>query len=86
MVERALELNADPSYDDIAQLNYKELPSTFGCKSWLSFKVSTPKDLSEAMDKAREHPSGVYIEMITGKYDYGSSLMFLHKHLKDLYG
>ena len=31
-VERALELDPDPNYDDIAQLNYTLLPKAFGCK------------------------------------------------------
>ena len=73
------------SNDDLAQLNYSELPGAFGCKSWLTFKVSTPAELADAMVKARAHSSGVYIEMITGTYDYGSTLKFMHNHIQDLY-
>lgn len=85
IVERALELNSNPEYDDLAQLNYSLLPHAFGCKSWLGIKVSTPAELADAMIKARAHPSGVYIEMITGIYDYGATLQYLHNHIKDLY-
>ncbi|WP_071664725.1 alpha-keto acid decarboxylase family protein [Francisella frigiditurris] len=86
MVERALELDPDPSYDDLAQLNYKDLPKAFGCNDWLTIKVKTGEELAEALKKAREHTSGVYIEVITGKYDYSDTLEFFNKHLKEMYG
>lgn len=87
MVERALEVDPDPSYDDLAQLNYSQLPSAFGCHDWLSVKVTTEAELADALKRAREHDtSGVYIELITGKYDYGSTLEFFNSHLKEMYG
>lgn len=86
MVERALEIDPDPSYDDLAQLNYKDLPKAFGCNDWLTVKVKTSEELAEALKKAREHTSGVYIEVITGKYDYSDTLEFFNKHLKEMYG
>ncbi|MFC4892803.1 alpha-keto acid decarboxylase family protein [Pseudofrancisella aestuarii] len=86
MVERALEIDPDPSYDDLAQLNYKDLPKAFGCNDWLTIKVKTGEELAEALKKAREHTSGVYIEVITGKYDYSDTLEFFNKHLKEMYG
>lgn len=86
MVERALELDPDPSYDDIAQLNYAQLPAAFGCKNWLSIKVTTEAELADALKRARAHVDGVYIELVTGKYDYGSTLEFFNSHLKEMYG
>ncbi|MEY8715756.1 alpha-keto acid decarboxylase family protein [Francisella philomiragia] len=86
MVERALELDPDPSYDDLAQLNYKDLPKAFGCNDWLTIKVKTGEELAQALKEAREHKSGVYIEIITGKYDYGNALDFFNSHLKEMYG
>ncbi|MDD3265588.1 MAG: thiamine pyrophosphate-binding protein [Burkholderiales bacterium] len=86
MVERALELNPDYSYDDVARLNYTKLPEAFACNNWLVFKVKTEKELSDAIKEARNHPYGVYIEVITGKYDYGDTLNFFNSHLKDMYG
>lgn len=86
MVERALELDPDPSYDDIAQLNYAQLPAAFGCNNWLSIKVTTEVELADALKRARAHVDGVYIELVTGKYDYGSTLEFFNSHLKEMYG
>lgn len=86
MVERALELDPHPSYDDLAQLNYAKLPEAFGCSEWLSFKVTTESELAKAMEQARKHHSGVYIELFTGELDYGSALEFFNKHLKEMYG
>ena len=86
MVERALEENPNPSYDDLAPLNYSKLPEAFGCKGWLSVKVTTGKELAEALVAARKHLGGVYIELVTGKYDYAGSLDFYNKHIKELYG
>lgn len=86
MVERALELDPDPSYDDLAQLQYAKLPEAFGCKNWLALKVTTDQELAQAMEQARKHPHGVYIELVTGKYDYGTALNFFNSHLKEMYG
>ncbi len=86
MVERALELDPDPSYDDIAQLNYAQLPTAFGCNNWLSIKVTTEVEFADALKRARAHIDGVYIELVTGKYDYGSTLEFFNSHLKEMYG
>ncbi len=86
LIERGLEVDPNPKYDDIAQLNYAKLPEAFGCSDWLSFKVTDNQSLSEALQKARQHTSGTYIELISGKYDYGEALAFYHEHLKELYG
>lgn len=85
MVERGLEEDPYPSYDDLAPLNYVKLPEAFGCKNWLSLKVTTRKELADALASARKHPCGVYIELVTGKLDYGDTLEFYNKHIKDLY-
>lgn len=85
-VERALELDPNPNYDDIAQLNYTLLPKAFGCKDWLSIKAKTEVELANALKTAREHPKGVYIEVMTNKYDYGEALDFYNHNLKQMYG
>lgn len=85
MVERALELDPNPSYDDLAQINYSALPTVLGCKEWLSIKVSTITELEDALLKAKTHQKGVYIEVITGKYDYGDNLNFFNSHLENMY-
>ena len=86
MIERALEIDPTPSYDDLPQLNYAQLPAAFGCSQWLTFKVRTEQELADALVAARQHKNGVYIELITGELDYGSSLAFYNQHLKQLYG
>jgi len=86
MVERALELDPNPSYDDLAQLKYAQLPTAFGCEDWLTIKVTTEEELDNALKQARSHQAGVYIELVTGKYDYGSALDFFNSHLKEMYG
>lgn len=86
MVERGLEKDPYPSYDDLAQLNYSKLPESFGCQDWLSYKVTTEQELKDALNHARKHQKGgVYIELITGELDYGDSLEFFNKHLKQMY-
>ncbi|MDE4967635.1 thiamine pyrophosphate-dependent enzyme, partial [Francisella tularensis subsp. holarctica] len=67
------------------QLNYTKLPEAFGCNDWLDIRVKTIEELAEALKKAREHQSGVYIEVITVKYDYGNALDFFNNHLKEMY-
>lgn len=86
MVERALEINPDYSYDDVAKINYTKLPEAFSCENWLVLKVQTEQELFDALNKARNYSSGVYIEVITGKYDYGDTLNFFNNHLKEMYG
>jgi indolepyruvate decarboxylase len=85
MVERALEEDPNPSYDDLAQLNYAQLPAAFGCEDWLVLKITTEEELAHALTAARKHPHGVYLELVTGKYDYGTALDFYNKHIKALY-
>jgi len=86
MIERGLESDPFPSYDDIAELKYSKLPESFGCDAWLMYKVTKDQELKDAMDHARKHAKGVYIELVTGKLDYGDSLIFYNKHLKQMYG
>jgi indolepyruvate decarboxylase len=84
-VERALELDPDPEYDDLAQLNYTQLPQAFGCEQWLSLKASTNQELQQALNQARDYHHAVYIELITGKYDYGATVQFFNQHLTQMY-
>ena len=85
VVERALELDPNAEFNDIAQLKYSKLPEAFGCTKWLSFKVSTNEELDKALLEARNHDSGVYIEVITGRLDFGDTLEFFNSHLSSLY-
>jgi indolepyruvate decarboxylase len=86
LVERALELNPDCSYNDLAKWRYADLPRTFGCADWLAARVETLGDLDAAMKAARESKSGAYIEVIGGRMDMPKGLAFAHTRLEELYG
>jgi indolepyruvate decarboxylase len=86
MVERALELNPDWSYNDLAQWRYSELPRALGCADWMTARVETIGELEAAMKAARESKSGAYIEIVGGRMDMPQGLAFAHTRLKELYG
>ncbi len=86
MVERALELNPDWSYNDLAKWRYAALPHALGCADWFTARVETLGELDAALKAARESKSGAYIEVIGGRMDMPKGLAFAHTRLKDLYG
>jgi indolepyruvate decarboxylase len=86
LIERALELNPDWSYNDLAKWNYSELPQALGCKDWFTARVETLGELDTAMKAARESKEGAYIEIIAGRMDMPKDLAFAHTRLKELYG
>lgn len=51
-------------YDDIAPVQYHLLPEAFGCKNWLSVKVSTVAELDAALDAIEKHKGAAYIEVM----------------------
>jgi indolepyruvate decarboxylase len=86
LVERALELNPDWSYNDLSKWRYADLPRTLGCADWVTARVETVGELDAAMKAARESTSGAYIEVIGGRMDMPRGLAFAHTRLKELYG
>lgn len=86
MVERALELNPDWSYNDLAKWRYADLPRALGCTDWFTARVETLGELDAALKAARESKSGAYIEVIGGRMDMPKGLAFAHTRLKELYG
>jgi indolepyruvate decarboxylase len=86
MVERALELNPNWSYNDLAKWRYADLPRAFGCADWFTARVETLGELDAAMKAARESKSGAYIEIIAERMDMPKGLAFAHTRLKELYG
>ncbi len=86
MVERALELNPDWSYNDLAKWRYADLPRALGCADWVTARVETLGELDAAMKAARESKTGAYIEVIGGRMDMPKVLSFAHNRLKELYG
>jgi indolepyruvate decarboxylase len=51
-------------YDDLAPVNYHLLPEAFGCRNWLSAKVSTVAELEAALDDIEAHDGAAYIEVM----------------------
>jgi indolepyruvate decarboxylase len=86
MVERALELNPDWSYNDLAKWRYADLPHALGCTDWFTARVETLGELDAALKAARDSKSGAYIEVIGGRMDMPKGLAFAHTRLKELYG
>ena len=86
MVERALELNPDWSYNDLAKWRYADVPRALGCVDWVTARVETLGELDAALKAARESKSGAYIEVVAGRMDMPKGLAFAHTRLGDLYG
>ncbi len=51
-------------YDDLAPVNYHLLPEAFGCRNWLSAKVSTVAELEAVLDEIEAHDGAAYIEVM----------------------
>ena len=79
MVERALELNPDWSYNDLAKWRYADLPHALGCTDWFTAWVETLGELDAALKAARESKSGAYLEVIGGRMDMPKGLAFAQR-------
>jgi indolepyruvate decarboxylase len=51
-------------YDDLAPVNYQLLPEAFGCRNWLSAKVSTVAELETVLVDIEAHDGAVYVEVM----------------------
>lgn len=51
-------------YDDLAAVNYHLLPEAFGCKNWLSARVSTVAELDQVLDQIDRHDGAAYVEVM----------------------
>ena len=51
-------------YDDLAPVNYHLLPQAFGCRNWLSARVSTVAELDAVLDQIDSHDGAAYIEVM----------------------
>ncbi|WP_421902729.1 alpha-keto acid decarboxylase family protein [Maridesulfovibrio sp.] len=66
LIERLLCEDPYIYYNDLAQWNYNKLPEALGMDEWFSAKVTTNRELDEALQKAAAADSGCYIEVVTG--------------------
>lgn len=69
LIERLLCKDPEITYNDIAPWRYTELPHAFGCDGWMVAKVTTCAELDAALTAAAGANSGVYIEVVTGRYE-----------------
>lgn len=53
-----------PSYDDLAQWNYAQIPAAMGCDKWFSARVCTVAELDAAIAHAQAHEGASYIEIM----------------------
>ena len=51
-------------YDDLAGWNYHTLPAAMGCHDWFCTRVETVGDLESALEEARNHNGGCYLEVM----------------------
>ena len=51
-------------YDDLAAVQYHLLPEAFGCRNWLTAKVSTVAELDQVLDQIDSHDGAAYIEVM----------------------
>ncbi|WP_319779007.1 thiamine pyrophosphate-binding protein [Maridesulfovibrio sp.] len=69
LIERLLCEDPYIYYNDLAQWNYSKLPEALGMDGWFSAKVTTNRELDEALQKAASADSGCYIEVVTEMMD-----------------
>jgi indolepyruvate decarboxylase len=82
LIERLLCKDPTIAYNDLAQWEYTELPHAFGCKDWLTLKVTTCAELDAALASARAAKTGVYIEVITDTYASSELALKLHETMR----
>ncbi|MFT3988705.1 alpha-keto acid decarboxylase family protein [Aestuariivirga sp.] len=85
LIERLLCKDPDIAYNDLAQWHYTELPHAFGCEDWMCLRVTTCAELDDAMARARNASTGVYIEVITDKYVSSPLALKLHDAMQAIY-
>ncbi|WP_449394812.1 thiamine pyrophosphate-dependent enzyme [Devosia riboflavina] len=85
LIERLLARDGEAAYNDVAPWRYIELPHALGCDDWLCLRVSTCGELDEAMLQARAATTGVYIEVVTGRYVSSDLALKLQTAMQAIY-
>jgi indolepyruvate decarboxylase len=65
LIERMLCEDPFISYNDLAQWNYSRLPEALGMADWFSVRVTTNRELDEALTQAARGEHGAYVEVVT---------------------
>nr|WP_062341851.1 thiamine pyrophosphate-binding protein [Herbidospora sakaeratensis] len=85
LIERLLCRDPDSAYNDLGQWRYSELPSVLGCEGWQTARVTTLRELDQAMDAAQSARGGCYIEVVTDTYTAPPLAEQLHANTETLY-
>ncbi len=85
LIERLLSENPESYYNDLAKWQYHKLPEALGCDDWMTAKVETCGELDDAIARAEAAGTGVYIEVVTGRYVTSPLSQRLHESLETLY-
>lgn len=85
LIERLLCKDPKIYYNDLAQWKYHKLPEALGCEGWLTARVTTQQELDSVIEKAMTADTGVYVEVVTGKYAASELASRLHDSVETLY-
>ncbi|MDC0335654.1 thiamine pyrophosphate-binding protein [Pseudodesulfovibrio sp.] len=79
LIERLLCEDPYIYYNDLAQWNYSKLPEAFGMEDWLCARVTSNGELDDALKRAGESDTGVYIEIVTGMMEGSDMALALNR-------
>ena len=79
LIERLLCEDPYIYYNDLAQWNYSRLPEAFGMNDWYSARVTTNRELDEALAKAASGANGCYIEVVTAMMEASEMAQILNE-------
>jgi indolepyruvate decarboxylase len=85
LIERLLCKDPESYYNDLAKWRYHKLPEALGCDGWMTARVTTCRDLDDAIAKAESCDAGAYIEVVTDRYAASVLSKRLHESLATLY-
>ena len=86
LIERLLCSEPAIAYNDVAQWNYTQLPSAFGCANWFTARATTCGELDEAMTLAADIGTAAYIEVVTDTYAASPLAEKMHDNQAKLHG
>ncbi len=85
LIERLLCKDPEAYYNDLAKWNYSKLPAALGCNDWFTARVTTCAELDEAIKTAESCGVGVYIEVVTDRYEASLASKKAHEAVSTLY-
>lgn len=85
LIERLLCKDPEIAYNDLAPWNYTELPHALGCEDWLTLRVANCAEFDAALAAARSARTGVYVEVVTGRYVSSELALKLHDAMQAIY-